>query len=335
MKSAGFYSFDIRRYTDLEPKDYVSYERQSIRRSLLYFDKLIFDPALMDTALNYIDNTVSEIGYAEEYKNLRAEIDYLVNKGLIEIYNIKPATDRSLIPALSTVMNRMRFNEVRLQNYDKTKEGDFVKLFLENQLYYGLLDELICRISAKELAKDSLMSVCPILYPVNSSFKEMADSHNIDCNFLDLKKEKTPATSVVLRKIPVPSMEVSIEQIAEFKADDDTRFKLLALRNWVSDIGRKDLTESEISDRLEYTLNEYKQHLKLHRLKTDLSSFEVYTIAVLEVLENLIKLKFSKAIGNIMTLRRKEIEMLQDELMLPGKEVAYITKVEELAEGDN
>src|SRR5215212_5826679 len=60
----------------------------------------------------------------------------------------------------------------------------------------------------------------------------------------------TPA--IVLKTLPVPSAKTSWEQITEFRSDPDSRSKFLALRNWMNDLSRTDLSPAEVEQKLEY-----------------------------------------------------------------------------------
>lgn len=135
---------------------------------------------------------------------------------------------------------------------------------------------------------------------------------------------KTNVLEVVLNKLPIPSDDISNEQIIEFRSDPDSRGKFNALRVWMQDISRKDYSQKEISERIESLIYEYETHLKLHKLKFSHGSMRVFVTSALEILENLATLKFSKVVDSMFSLQSKEIDLLEAQLKAPGKEIAYI-----------
>src|SRR5262249_14670855 len=101
----------------------------------------------------------------------------------------------------------------------------------------------------------------------------------------------------VLRELPQVEPSVALEQILEFKSDSPSRLSLLALRNWMIDIGRGEFTASEIEDKLEYLLANYRHFLRLHRMKTEAGALETLVVGLADIAESLAHLRFSAICG--------------------------------------
>ena len=69
--------------------------------------------------------------------------------------------------------------------------------------------------------------------------------------------------------------------------------------------------------------------MRLHKIKANTDTIEVWVKSPLEVLENLLTLKFSKFIDPLFAIQKRKISLLEAELQAPGREVAYILKTKD------
>ena len=97
----------------------------------------------------------------------------------------------------------------------------------------------------------------------------------------------------------------------------------------MSGVARAQHTPTEMEEQLEYLLENYRQHLQLHRMKANTGALQTVVVAAAEFLEDLANKRFSKIAKGIFSANQREIELLQGELTAPGKEVAYIVKSRE------
>lgn len=136
--------------------------------------------------------------------------------------------------------------------------------------------------------------------------------------------DKTEVLCIVLRNLPKPDESVPWEQIIEFRNDQESRMKFLRLRNWINEIAKVGTHSSEIEEKLEYLLHEYELHLKIHKMKYSYGLIEGIVTIGSEVLENVIKIKWSDAAKSLFSLKHKRAQLLEAEVTSPGAEVAYI-----------
>jgi hypothetical protein len=141
--------------------------------------------------------------------------------------------------------------------------------------------------------------------------------------------DKNNVVRLVLNSLPVPDDSTPWQDILEYRNDPDSIGKFWALRNWMSDISRQQLTPFEVEEKLEHLLYEYQKHLKVHKIKTNRKSFEAIVVAAAEFLEDLANRRFSKLAKGLFTAKQRRIELLEGELNAPGKEVAYIVNTRE------
>jgi hypothetical protein len=141
-----------------------------------------------------------------------------------------------------------------------------------------------------------------------------------------LPNPKQNVLEVVLNQLPVPSEHTPWEHILEFRSDPDSKGKLLSLKNWVSDISRTDLTPLEIEQRLEYLLDQYERHMKLHKMKVKRGALETVVVSTAEIAEDLVKFKWGKLAQSLFAFKHRKLALLEGELTAPGSELAYIVK---------
>ena len=72
--------------------------------------------------------------------------------------------------------------------------------------------------------------------------------------------------------------------------------------------------------------------MKLHNIKYRTSKLETILTAPLELLENVLKIKWSETAKQFFCIRKSKIALLEAELKAPGKELAYIVRAKEVFE---
>jgi len=137
--------------------------------------------------------------------------------------------------------------------------------------------------------------------------------------------QKCEVIEIVMKTLPLPGDNVSWEQIVDFRQDPDSQSKFLALRHWISETARGELTPAEVEEKLEYLIDQYQQHMKLHRMKTNAGILETVVVAATD----LGSFKWGKAAQALFSVRRNRICLLEGELTSPGSEVAFIVSARE------
>src|SRR5262245_13713485 len=157
-------------------------------------------------------------------------------------------------------------------------------------------------------------------YPLfNSAFPELAQESASMVDVID----------ITINQIPIPDDSTSWEQILDFRNDPDTEIKFRRFRAWMNEIARAKLTPKEIEDKLAWLLDEYQQHMKLHRMKTKVVSLETIIVSLAEFAEDLVKLKLGKLAKVPFAIRQRKVALLEGELKSAGREIAFISKAQE------
>lgn len=139
---------------------------------------------------------------------------------------------------------------------------------------------------------------------------------------------------VVVRKLPVPSAMTSWEKIIDYRQDPQSQRNLVSFRRWISKIVSSDLPTFEIEEEYEWLVNEYQAHMRLHKLKADMETLQTVVKIPLELLEDLVKLRFSKIVEPFFALRKREILLMEAELNAPGREIASILEARDAFPGE-
>jgi hypothetical protein len=134
---------------------------------------------------------------------------------------------------------------------------------------------------------------------------------------------------IVLNKFPIIDDNVSWEQLIEYKNDPMSTSKFLALRNWMIDISKGNYTSKEVSEKFNYLFSEYSQHLKQHNLQSTTGSIKTFVVTSSEIMEDLVRIKWSKAVKTGFELFEKNSRLTNIESNAPGKEIGYVYDINE------
>lgn len=142
-------------------------------------------------------------------------------------------------------------------------------------------------------------------------------------NSFDEEGKKSDVIHFLLSNIPVPDESTPWEHIMDFKSDEDTRLKYLALINWINDIGKSNYTIGEIKDKYEYLYLDYKRSYEWHKIKSIFTTLEIFAAAGAAFFTSNVPLALSLA-SNFIKIGTSTVNLLKEEGYMPGKEIAYI-----------
>jgi hypothetical protein len=128
--------------------------------------------------------------------------------------------------------------------------------------------------------------------------------------------------NVALNALPIPDDTCAWEDIIAFKSE--MHDKEWSFRRFLSTLSSKKQTEAEIQDDIEWTVNEYRKAMEIHRLKSSNGFVEVFLISPLEIIEDLVKFRWSKLAKGLLSVNRRRVELLEAEMKAPGRECAYV-----------
>jgi hypothetical protein len=134
--------------------------------------------------------------------------------------------------------------------------------------------------------------------------------------------QKGNVLEVAMKHFPIPGPMNSWQDILDFKSE--MHDKQWHFRRFLSTLAGKNQAEAEIRDDLEWTLNEYRRAMKIHRLKAGDTFMEVYVIPVIELVEDLAKFNWSKITKGALGVQKRQVELMEAEMKAPGRECAYV-----------
>ncbi len=171
-------------------------------------------------------------------------------------------------------------------------------------------------------------ALSPHVFPLIPTFFQ-SDTQTDPESVRDLGVKKSDVLHLVLNHLPTPDDSVSWEQILDFRSDPDSKTKYWALRNWIGEMARAELSPYEIEEKLEHLIHEYEQHIRLHRMKYNAGTLELVVTMIPEFLEDLIKFKWKETAQLLFRLQKRRLNLMETELKAPGREIAYLFKAKE------
>lgn len=291
-------------------QDFLSKLR--LKRPALLFDKIYVSDLdikiKMGRGLSMPNNLMAE----ELIKENLATIDYLIENGIINTYTQKFVSEIEAHEA-QPLINKAKgldksMNEIITNEPVFLDVNDFSRLVHIQKELFGLR----IRIDAIELTNKINEDVFPILKTVGMVSEE---------------NRKTQIANFVLENIPEPDESTSWEQIIEFRKDPEVRNKYLALINWINKVAASQSSLIDIKDEYEFLYNDYIKHFNLHKMKYNNGMLEVVVTVGAGLLTAFHSGHFATPFKNLLKMQLSYVNLLQEEAKLPGKEVAYIYKV--------
>jgi len=136
-----------------------------------------------------------------------------------------------------------------------------------------------------------------------------------------------PVLEVVLKSMPIPDDETSWEDIIEFRNDPESMKRLRRLRVWVRKFAKDTTATSlaEMKEEIGVILDEYEEHMKLHRMKVNKGAAETLLTVAGTLAEDIVKLKWGELAKLPFILRERKISLLEAEAKAPNRELAFIS----------
>ena len=96
---------------------------------------------------------------------------------------------------------------------------------------------------------------------------------------------------VVLARVPEPTETTPWEAVLDFRSDPEARARYLGLKRWMNKLARDTLPIGEIEEEIDYLMNEYERHMKVHKMKFRHGMLRSMITMPFEIAENVIKLE--------------------------------------------
>ncbi len=238
-----------------------------------------------------------------------AAISYLEQEGLVK----EPPIDIRAADADRITTSLGRLYDSQLRKADKTYRTA-ERAARETAAAQFNMDIALSRLTTYVSWRDRQELVFPVVFPfgtVEAIPKQLAHTHTV--------------LSIVVNHLPAPPDDLPLEDLVAFKKDKDTQYKFARFWHWTQQMVAKDKTEHELVEEIDWLMTDYSHHLEQLAKEQSSERLEVLVVTPLEVLEDLVKIKWGKLASAFFALRRKKVTAHNAELRLPGSELAYLT----------
>jgi len=289
---------------------------------------LIFDEIAMPKLSSWLDHWSSK----EETIQLASDIEYLAEQGLI----YEPELESTHQAFFDKIIKDPKCDHIpswvspSLKSYIETHtygHDDVLALSVEiHGLGYPISEQ------AHRIYTVSLQNNVSKLYGMYlSEYNNIETTPIMDSTYIKSvsvpNESKGDILNIVLNSISLPNDNTPLEDIVSFRNDEDARHKLLSLRLWMYDMKNEEYTTQYISEKLEYLIHEYEQHMKIQKLKFSSGTLESIIVSTATLVEDIVKLKFEKTAKKLFSIKHRKIHLLEADMNAPGREVAYISNI--------
>lgn len=302
---------------------------KSIKRDILLFDSFFYDPFLLELQIGMLKNVSTLVNYSSDklINEIYATVEYLEGKNAMSSFNLNEFK-AGKIEFVRRNLNNQEINDIRTnaKNYELAhksfveKHDNTAKLFKKDPRsaflkYVTLLNDFT------SFADHHIRLTSVILGKIkpNLSITPMIENlHDVEFG------KETEVIKLVIKNLPIPAEITPLDEILDFKSDQDNRRRYLGLINWINKISKSNLNINEINDELEFYTLEFENRLKLENTKYNLTNLEIIVSLPIEIIENIIKLNWSKIPKSLFQFKKNRVNLLIGESKASGKEVAYL-----------
>lgn len=291
-----------------------------IKQQLIFFDYIVV-----------IDDPLLEILSIKKFAKVPiiSDMSFALEKNLLRIL---PELDKERLNQIESTFSWNPPNESRI--FDNWESLDEMKQMF---LIFRIRDVFRIRSTYIKYLQDGYNSFYTMLQPEHfHSVKDpqynnitIAKNYPIYKDFLDLNDQKQKVFSIVLNNFPVPHKNIDIEEILDWKKNEEIIKRKLALKDWINEVSRLNLPPIEIQEKIEYLISEYKNFLNINKIKYEIAQLKALIKSPLEIIEDLVHIKWSRLPNLFFDLKELEINLVEAEFNFPGRALSYIVKVNE------
>ncbi|MDJ0579721.1 hypothetical protein [Crocosphaera sp.] len=299
---------------------------------MLFFDKIYVCPEEYRSVLNWGVSELEEI-YERGYFKFSESAATLHSGPLAEATRNTGRVLMHYWPCLHRVRNNeekfvsnIEVDREEVKNlFHRLKRLGFKKALQEFSDFGQFNHDLQARRDALLLNKKYELDVVPI---VNSNLSfDIAKFTSVAPKKLRkviTANDKQNVAHIILDKLPLPTNDVSISQIMDFKEEPETRRLFLGMKRWLRKTLDSKTSLDELNEEIEYLTLEYKHYMKIHNMKTTTGTLETLVVTSAEIIENLAKLNIGKAAKSFFSVQNERVALAEAEMKAPGREISYL-----------
>ncbi len=265
-----------------------------------------------------------------------ADLDFLQERGLVEYISIgdllkfvfagltdeqkQQHTELSSEVAMDRVRSKypLLFGNNRLRGF-RVRAGDHKELMWSDSLRditpeaERQLIDFNTRLIATSLTSWLKIQAVPVCWHELPAF--LPEGHETGNTFQEV-------LNLSFEYFPIPDDTCAWQDIIDFK--EELKNKQWDFRHFLTGLATKKQTEAEAREEIEYLLNQYEEAMRLHDMKASHSFVDVFIITPIEILEDIVKFRWSNILKGGMAARKRKIELMEAEMKAPGRECAYV-----------
>ncbi|MEP1489411.1 MAG: hypothetical protein ABJK28_13395 [Algibacter sp.] len=280
---------------------------ESIKRDLLFFDEFYYDPYLLKLQTKLLENTSKVLNHSFKIVDeIYTNVEFLDSKNILKkvelndfkkgIHKFKKLNNTEEKNILVTVNNYDFVHSSFLNKYNETLS------LLKTDYSTGLLQFINLLDDFNEFSDHHVRLIS--LFLKNSKSKIETIPLVEDLKEINETK-KTQVIRLTIKNLPIPSDDVPLDEILDFRKDSDNKRRYLGLINWINNVSSKTLNLSEIEDELKFYTLEFENRMKIEKQKYKLSNVELIFSLPLEITENIIKINWSKIPKTLINIKKE------------------------------
>jgi hypothetical protein len=297
------------------------------KRELLLFDKV----ALVDLDKLRNPSLLTPLNQYSSFE-VRDQMEYLVDQGLV-IPVPEPLTRLSNQKALPHVFNYFIIKKFDVGfRLNKRRATSVIHCSTPRRALDEVWTFLSSRLAASRLAEEQRVSavsahaIPDALYELQAKLRAKST--------VESKAVLSDVVHIVLLGLPQPDELTPIEDLIAFKKDSDAKQSMLELRVWMREMARAELPPAELEEKFMSLLLKYERHMNLHKMKIRKGILETVITTAAEIAEDVVKIKWSKVVNKLFTIRANKLELMEAEAEAPGGEVSYVVRAKKRFAGD-
>lgn len=271
-----------------------------LKHYLLLYDELWVPDLALESPGDYAND--------ESYAPLLADLRWLNEQDQVREppISIDSASDDEVTSSLKAMYNDAW--DALSASYSTAEEAA-----LESAAASFNIDMALTRMVMHILWRDRGELAYPVIFP----FKKKEREENT-------AEKRHAVLSIILEQFPDPRPDLPLEDIVSFKRDPETQYKYKKLWDWIRKFGDVNQNKHELEEEIDSLLIDYRHHLGQLTNKIDTDRRKVWVSMPGDVIEDLVKFRWGKALGRVFQLKLERIAAYEEEMKLPGNEIAYV-----------
>jgi hypothetical protein len=118
--------------------------------------------------------------------------------------------------------------------------------------------------------------------------------------------------------------------LIDLKNDEEFQQRTRLFRQWARKIANDSISNEEIADEVQTAIYEYEKYMRAMHVKYDKTFFEWCIAFPVDIIEDVIRLRISSALGKVLVVKQMKVNLSLDETKAPGRELSIVSKIKKM-----